>query len=75
MEEEDQVIIRLISENDQKLEQIRELEETIKDMRDIYQKTLAENASLKDRNFELLSRLLETEQRIVENADNISIIS
>lgn len=75
MEETDQVIIRLLSENDEKLEQIRELEETIKIMRAHYQKTLEENSELKDKNFELLSRLLETEQRILENADNISIIS
>ncbi|AHA46092.1 hypothetical protein ISTM_194 [Insectomime virus] len=74
MEEVDQVIIRLLSENDQKNEQIRELEQTTKDMREQYQKALDENTVLRDRNFELLSRLLETEQKILESADNVSIL-
>ena len=74
MEEVDQVIIRLLSENDQKNEQIRELEQTTKDMREQYQKALDENTVLRDRNFELLSRLLETEQKLLESTDNVSIL-
>ncbi|AMQ10768.1 hypothetical protein [Brazilian marseillevirus] len=74
MEESDQVIIRLLSENDQKNDRIRELEQTTVDMREQYQKALEENTALRDRNFELLSRLLETEQKILESADNISIL-
>nr|WNL49876.1 hypothetical protein MarFTMF_360 [Marseillevirus sp.] len=74
MEETDQVIIKLLSENDQKVETIKELENNLSDMREIHQKTLDELSQLKDKNFELIARVLEMEQKILENMDNFSIL-
>nr|WRK65123.1 hypothetical protein MarFTME_078 [Marseillevirus futianmevirus] len=74
MEETDQVIMRLLSENDEKVETIRELENSLLEMRKIHQKSLDELVQLKDKNFELVSRVLELEQKILESMDNFSIL-
>ncbi|BAU80125.1 hypothetical protein A9K97_gp226 [Tokyovirus A1] len=74
MEETDQVIIRLLSENDQKVETIRELERDLSEMRGLHQKTLDEVSQLKEKNFELVARVLEMEQKILESMDNFSIL-
>nr|WQM87150.1 hypothetical protein [Marseillevirus cajuinensis] len=74
MEETDQVIIRLLSENDQKVGTIRELENSLLEMRKVHQKSLDELSQLKDKNFELVSRVLELEQKILESMDNFSIL-
>ncbi|AVR52929.1 hypothetical protein MarSH_224 [Marseillevirus Shanghai 1] len=74
MEDTDQVIIRLLSENDQKVETIKELESTISEMRGTHQKTLDELSHLREKNFELVARILEMEQKILESMDNFSIL-
>ncbi|ALX27509.1 hypothetical protein GMAR_ORF135 [Golden Marseillevirus] len=70
MEESDQVIMRLLAENDSKNERIKEYDETVEDLRRKYEAALSQISELKDKNFDLLSQLLELEQQILEQREN-----
>lgn len=75
MDESQQVISRLLLELDEKSDVINEMKEDMAILRGLMEKMHKENNSLSSTNFDLTSRILELEQKMMESVGNVSILS
>lgn len=75
MDESQDVIMKLLSEVDEKAQIILEMQEQETIFRGILEKLRGENEGLVSQNFELTARILEMEQKLMEEAGEISLIN